>query len=258
MQKAALYRGEVVHKRLRPVEHKLHYRVFSMLVDLEHLDEIAGQSRLFSLDRFNLFSLRQRDHGFRDQRSLSQFAFEIAAQSGVQDQVARTKMLFYPRIWGLAFNPLTVFFCENEAGNVVLAIYEVRNTFGEDLTYVLKAGEAHGGVYTHGIKKAFYVSPFNEVDGDYTFHITHPAEDLTVGVALKTQDGPLLRTHFKAKRSTFSDANLFKLFLSYPLMTLKIVGGIHWEALKLWRKGMKLTTKPDAPKLRLLFGDDNN
>jgi len=256
MAKAALYRGEVVHKRLHPVEHKLRYSVFSMLVDVDHLQDSAKTTRLFSLDRFNLFSLRQRDHGFRDQRSLSEFANTIAKRCGLQNEIVRTQMLFYPRILGFAFNPLTVYFCQNAADDVVLAIYEVRNTFGEDLTYVLKAGPDRNGTYNHAIDKAFYVSPFNDVEGDYSFHITRPAEDLTVGVALKTEDGPLLRTHFRGTRHALSDKNLLKVFFAYPLMTLKIVAGIHWEALKLWRKGLKLTTKPKAPEPRVLFGDE--
>ena len=134
-------------------------------------------------------------------------------------------------------------------------IYEVRNTFGEDLTYVLPAGTSHDGTFTHGIGKEFYVSPFNDVDGDYQFHVIAPTKDITVGVALRTDGKPLLRTHFRGKRTELSDRALLKMFFAYPMMTAKIVAGIHWEALKLWRKGLSLKTRPSAPSSRILHGN---
>ncbi|MEL6966717.1 MAG: DUF1365 domain-containing protein [Pseudomonadota bacterium] len=255
MAGGALYRGDVVHKRVTPVEHKLRYRVFSMLLDVDTIDETAAKLNLFSVNRFNLFSLRQSDHGFRDHRTLSEFARTVARDCGAADQIVGTKVLFYPRILGFAFNPLTVYYGLNDAGGVVLAIYEVRNTFGEDLTYVLQAGAERAGTYTHRIEKSFYVSPFNTVDGDYTFHITRPGEELTVGVALKDENGPVLRTHFKGSKHALTDKGLLKVFVAYPLMTLKIVAGIHWEALKLWKKGLRMKAKPKAPDVRLVFGD---
>ena len=254
---AGLYKGEVVHKRVRPVEHKLKYRVFSMALDLDHVEEVAKASRLFSLNRFNLFSLFERDHGHRDGSALADFAWGEVRKTGMEDRVERITMLFYPRIFGLAFNPLTVYFCLDKTGVPVLVIYEVRNTFGEDLTYVVPAGQNKGTggkpVFSHGIDKQFYVSPFNDVEGAYTFHVTPPDDALTVGVALHTDEGPLLRTHFKGQRHGWSDRALLRTFLSYPLMTLKIVSGIHWEALKLWRKGLRLKTRPPAPPNRIVY-----
>ncbi len=250
---AAIYRGEVVHARLHPVSHKLRYRVFSLLLDVDRVSEIDERLRLFSVDRFNLFSLRQRDHGHRDGTTLAQFVAEQVRHAGLQDQVARSVVLLYPRILGFAFNPLTVYWCLDASGEPLLMIYEVRNTFGEDVTYVLKAGEKHGTAWTHGIAKAFYVSPFNDVEGDYTFHVTSPADDLTVGVALKTRQ-PILRTHFRGQATALTDGALLKMFVAYPAMTAKIVGGIHWEAAKLWFKGLTLKTRPAPPEPRILRG----
>lgn len=249
-----IYCGEVVHKRVRPVEHKLRYRVFSLAMDVDRLEDTASKLRFFSLNGFNLFGLRERDHGHRDQRSLSEFGWNQVRHAGLEDDVKRIIVLFYPRIFGFAFNPLTVYFCLDETGIPKLMIYEVRNTFGEDLTYVLPAGPQRTESFTHKIDKAFYVSPFNNVDGDYTFHVTKPDEGLTVGVALKTDGTPLIRTHFKGEQTILSDKNLIKVLFSYPLMTLKIVAGIHWEALLLWRKGMTLQTRPEAPTNRILYG----
>ncbi|MEP0941756.1 MAG: DUF1365 family protein [Rhizobiaceae bacterium] len=251
----SIYRGEVVHKRVRPVEHKLHYRVFSLAMDVDQLEAEAKRLKLFSLNRFNLFSINQNQHGHRDGSSLSAFAWQQVRKAGMKDQIERIMVLFYPRIFGFAFNPLTVYYCLDATGTPALMIYEVRNTFGEDLTYVLPAGAAQQGTYSHAIDKSFYVSPFNDVDGRYSFHVIKPDAELTVGVALKTDNAPLLRTHFRGRRKALTDLALVKMFFAYPLMTLKVVAAIHWEALKLWKKGLRLKTSPPAPQARILYGD---
>ncbi len=249
-----IYRGEVVHKRLRPVQHKLRYKVFSLLLDVDQLEETSRNLSLFSLDRFNLFSLVQHHHGHRDGTSLSEFGWEQVEKCGLRDQVRRIMVLCYPRILGFAFNPLTVYFCLNEYDDPVLMIYEVRNTFGEDLTYILTAGEPANGTYAHTIEKAFYVSPFNDVEGDYCFHVLAPGDNLTIGVALRIDGNPMLRTHFTGRRTPLSDRALLGMFFAYPLMTAKVVAGIHWEALKLWRKGMRLKDRPAPPPQRIVYG----
>ncbi|EFL90878.1 DUF1365 domain-containing protein [Ahrensia sp. R2A130] len=247
MSGGALYHGEVVHKRIRPVEHRLNYRVFSMALDVDRIAETTNGLKLFSLGRFNLFSLRHRDHGLRDGSSVSEFAWSEVRRAGVEQQVERITMLFYPRILGYAFNPLTVYFCVDAENRPVLMIYEVRNTFGQDLTYVLHAGNLVNGTARHGMAKLFYVSPFNKVEGDYLFHVTPPAAELTVGVALKLDGAATLRTHFRGSRDELTDKSLLRAFFRYPLMTVKIVAGIHWEAVKLWKKGMRLQPSPDHP-----------
>lgn len=250
---AHIYRGEVVHKRLHPVEHKLNYKVFSLSLDVDEIEITANRLKLFSLNRFNLFSIKSKHHGYRDDRSLSTFAWDQVEKAGLGDTVKHISVLFYPRILGFAFNPLTLYSCMDAAGEPHLMIYEVRNTFGEDLTYILPAGPKHGQTYTHKTDKRFYVSPFNQVEGTYSFHVANADNDLTVGVALKTNEGPILRTHFRATATPLTDTGLLKVFFAYPLMTLKVVAGIHWEALKLWRKGMRLQTRPEPPKPRILF-----
>ena len=249
-----IYRGEVVHKRVRPVEHKLKYRVFSLAMDVDKLSQTAKKLRLFSANGFNIFSIKEADHGHRDHRSISEFAWEQVRHAKLQNDVKKIMMVFYPRIFGFAFNPLTVYFCIDGTGTPLLMIYEVRNTFGENLTYVLPAGAQNGASFSHKIDKEFYVSPFNNVEGDYTFHVTRPDDKVTIGVALKTDDAPLLRTHFRGVKTKLSDRKLIGMLFRYPLMTAKIVAGIHWEALLLWRKGLSLETRPPAPAHRISYG----
>ncbi len=246
-----IFQGEVVHQRITPTRHRLSYSVFSLFLDVDKLSQTSRSLRFFSVDKFNLFSLSQKQHGKRDGSSLADFAWAEVNNLGYQNQVKKIMVLCYPRILGFAFNPLTVYFCLDSSDKPVLLIYEVRNTFGENLTYVLPAGDAHNNTYTHSTSKRFYVSPFNKVEGDYHFHINQPGDKLTVGVALRIKGKPVLRTHFRGHQTPLSDLSLVKMFFSYPLMTLKVVAGIHWEALRLWRKGMVMQNRPPAPPMRI-------
>ena len=250
--------GIVVHKRVRPVEHRLSYDVFSLLLDVDQLSEQAKSRRFFSIDRFNLLSVHQKDHGHKDGRSVSDFVRDMAAKADMEGEIRRAWMLCYPRILGYAFNPITVYFCCGADAKIRLMIYEVRNTFGEHVTYVMPAGEPRNGVYSHVSDKAFYVSPFNNVEGSYRFHTALSEDVLTVGVALSVDDAPLLRTHFKAAIQPLGDGTIVKAVLAYPFMTLKVVAAIHWEAAKLYLKGLRLKDRPKPPKRWIRVADSGD
>lgn len=237
----AIYVGDVVHKRARPKRHSLRYRVFSMLVDLDRLEALDKSLRLFSLNRFNLVSLITRDFGPRDGSSVAAFIRRKAAAAGVTD-VATIRMLAYPRLLGFAFNPITVYFCEDAQGVVRFMAYEVSNTFGEHHFYQASVEPEHGEI-RHGAKKAFYVSPFNTLEGDYRFSVRPPAQNVFLGITLSNAQGGLLTAYFDAERRPLTDRTLAKLLLAYPFMTAKVVAGIHWEALLLWLKGVPPTLK---------------
>ncbi len=237
----AIYVGDVVHKRARPKRHALRYRVFSMLVDLDRLDSLHEKLRLFSLNRFNLVSLFARDFGPRDGTSIAAFIRRKAAAAGVTD-VARIRMLAYPRLFGFAFNPITVYFCEDVAGVTSFIAYEVSNTFGEHHFYQA-AVQPSGDQIRHEAKKAFYVSPFNTLEGAYRFSVRPPTETVFLGITLSDAEGGLLTAYFEGEQRPLTDATLLKLLLAYPFMTAKVVAGIHWEALLLWLKGVPPTLK---------------
>ncbi|RYE88630.1 MAG: DUF1365 domain-containing protein [Hyphomicrobiales bacterium] len=237
----ALYLGEVVHKRARPKRHRLRYSVFSMLVDLDRLDDLERRLKLFSVGRFNLFSLRPQDFGAHDAGSLAEFMRRKAAAAGVGDRVARIRMLCYPRLLGYAFNPLTVFYLDDSAGQPVMLVYEVHNTFGEHHFYQHVVDGPVAGEIRHTAKKAFYVSPFNTLAGHYRFAMRPPGDVVFTGITLSDADGGLVTAWFEGRRKELTDGALLRLALGFPLMTLKVVAGIHWEALKLLAKGVPLT-----------------
>lgn len=247
----ALYVGDVVHSRLRPRRHKLRYSVFSILFDINGIDQLESRLRLFSYNRFNLFSLLDRDHG--DGRPLKSYLHGIAESEGLGMDVENFLMLCYPRILGYVFNPLTVYFGVDQDGKIRLVIYEVNNTFGERASYVLPVNETDsgtGGVIAQRCLKRLYVSPFNTEEGAYSFRVTRPDEKLTVGVALRDNQGPLLTAFFHGHRWELSDRALLRVLLRTGWMTVKVIVGIHLEAAKLWLKGLRpfpRTVKSSTP-----------
>ncbi len=242
----AIYDGAIVHKRLRPRIHALKYKVFAVLLECEQLQELGKASRLFSYNRFNLFSLYDRDHG--DGENIQAYLKNIASNASTDEAVCRFSMLCYPRILGYVFNPLTVYFGFDSAGRIQLLVYEVNNTFGERQTYVLPVDTAQGNTISQGCKKRFYVSPFNSIEGDYRFRVKGPDDNLCVGIALADTGGPMLKAYFRAERRDFTDRVLANMLMRHGWMTLKIIAGIHYEAMKLWLKGLRLQRRPAAPK----------
>jgi DUF1365 family protein len=238
----ALYLGEVVHRRVRPRRHVLRYRVFSMLVDLDRLERFGRHLKLFSVNRANALSLHEKDFGPHDGSSVAAYIRGRALAAGLADPVAHVRMLAYPRIFGYAFNPLTVYFLEDAACVTRMIVYEVHNTFGERHFYdaVIDTDAAE---LQHELPKAFYVSPFNTIEGKYRFTIRPPADRVFTGIVLTTDDGPLLSAYFEGERRDLTDGQLLNVLLAYPFMTAKVLLGIHWEALLLWLKGIPLTLR---------------
>jgi hypothetical protein len=257
MTGTALYVGTVTHHRWKPKRHHLRYGVFALLADLDELPELARRLTLFSHNRFNLFSLMDRDFGAGDGTALKPWVEAQLAQAGLETRGIRISLLCYPRILGYAFNPLSVFFCRRARDGALIAIlYEVHNTFGERHCYLIPA-ESSDTPVRQECDKAFYVSPFIDMQATYRFQILPPSfesktgERVAIVISETDAEGPLLDASFVASRVPLGDGKLLSLMARHPLMGLKVIGGIHWEALRLWLKGIKLANRP-APPVRLV------
>ena len=245
--RSAIYTGRVLHRRYAPTEHRLDYSVYSLLLDLDELDEIDRSIRWFSVDRFNLFSFRTTDHGPRDGTDLRTWARSLLGQAGVDIGTGRIQLLVYPRILGYGFDPLTVWYCHDEAGRLAGVIHEVRNTFGEWHSYVVPVDGQSDRVLTHSADKVFHVSPFFDVRGRYDFRLTEPGSSLSVVIDYSGEEGKLLTASFSGRRSPLTSVGLIRRFFDHPLVSLKVIAGIHWEALKLARKRVGYRPKPQPP-----------
>ena len=245
---AALYFGEVMHARLKPIGHRFRYRVMSLLIDLDRLAAADRRSPLFGVNRAALYSFNEADHGERDGSSLRLYAERRAAAHGVDLAGGRVLLLCYPRLLGFTFNPLSVYFCYRADGELALMIYEVRNTFGEIHAYVLpvQPGEISQAGVRQEQDKLFYVSPFIGMAMRYRFRVSPPGARVTLRILETDREGPLLAATFSGRRRSLTTTALLRAFLALPLVTLKIVGAIHWQALRLWLKGARLTPRPDA------------
>jgi len=231
---SALYEGWVMHRRLRPRRHAFRYRVFAILLDLDELHELSQRLRLFAWNKAGVFSFHDRDHGNGGDLRLWLDSL-LTANNIVADGAKR--VLCYPRLFGYVFNPLSVWFCHAASGRLAAIVYEVHNTFGERHAYVLCA-DRDGALIRQHCAKDFYVSPFLSANCTYEFKIRPPRDDVLIAIGEKEANAPILTATFCGKRNPFTDASLFLMLLRHPLMTLKIIAAIHYEAVRLMRKGV--------------------
>ncbi|MDQ0320733.1 DUF1365 family protein [Pararhizobium capsulatum DSM 1112] len=235
---AAIYAGRVVHVRHRPRQHKLSYDVFSLLLDLDELAQQSRSMRFFGHNRAALFSFWDEDHGNGEVGELKPWIAAQLIEAGLSFENLQVRVLCYPRILGYVFNPLTVYFCHDGGGSLRAVLYEVSNTFHERHTYVIPVEDGQAGSIRQSCAKNLYVSPFVPMACRYDFRIVPPGETTLVAIDESDAEGALLFASFAGKRRAFNDRSLLRIFFEYPLMTLKVTAGIHWEALRLWWKGV--------------------
>ena len=242
MINSSIYNGSVVHKRFKPKKHFFKYKVFSLFLDLSELKELHNNLNFFSLNKFNLISFYEKDHGERDGSSLLDWVKNNLRSNSISTDDIKVKLLCYPRILGYVFNPLSIFFVYDNDENLISILYEVKNTFGEQHTYVFKI-EGENKLIQNNCSKKFHVSPFIEMDCNYFFRILNPGDKLSVIIDQYDQEGKILFASQDGVRSDLTNKNLMNCYLKHPLMTFKIISAIHFEAFKLWIKGIKFIKK---------------
>lgn len=258
IRESSIYSGRVVHARMRPKRHKLSYACYWLLLELDQLDALDARLKLFSRNRFNLFSLRDRDHGDGSQLPIRAQAEMHLREAGIELAGGRIFLLTMPRILGYGFNPLSVYFCQRADGTLAAMIYEVHNTFGQRHSYLIPVADDAAGEIAQTCSKRFYVSPFMEMDLAYAFKVLPPEEAVRVGIAVSSPEGTVLTASLAGSRVPLTDRHLARIFLTHPLLTAKVVGAIHWEALRLWLKGMRLVPRPAAPAELVTIANDPN
>ena len=241
IKNSVIYTGNVIHRRFKPKEHYFKYNVFSILIDLDELQNIQNNIKIFSYNQFNIISFYDKDHGPRDGTSLKQWIKKNLKDIGINDNKIQIKLLCYPRIFGYAFNPLSVFFIYDQNSRLISILYEVKNTFGEQHTYIFKTKDDKNII--NNCRKKFHVSPFIKMECHYNFRVLKPAGKISVVIDQSDKDGKLLYASQDGILKELNEKNLLISFISHPLMTFKIISAIHYEALKLWFKGVKIVKK---------------
>ena len=231
---SCIYNGEVNHTRFKPVKHFLNYKTFSLFIDLDEIQQLDKSISIFSHNKFNIFSFYNKDHGDRDGNCLKKWVISNLQKYKIEGNISKIKILCYPRIFGYVFNPLSIFYCyENDKLKSIF--YEVKNTFNEQHTYIFKIKD--GEEIKQKCKKKFYVSPFMDMETFYNFKLIDPSQRLSVMIKQTDAEGTVLTATQTGDKKEFNFKQLLINFFRYPLMTLKIISSIHFEALLLWKKG---------------------
>lgn len=228
--------GHVMHRRLRPVVNAFVYPVFYVQLPLRKLESSA--CALFSIDRHNLLSFHRRDHGPRDGSALLPWIEKLLVAKGLPND-GEIVLQTFPRVLGYVFNPVSFWYCHNRSGQLIAILAEVNNTFGGMHSYLLhKWGESIADGDELQTDKLFHVSPFNEIEGGYRFRFQLERAVQLCCIDYDDADGELLLTSISGKPQVWSAGALLKAFLRMPFLTLGVIVRIHWQALKLWLKGV--------------------
>ena len=236
-----IYSGQVIHTRFKPKKHYFKYKVFSLLIDLDEISKIDNNLNFFSYNKFNLISFFDIDHGNRDGTNVKEWVKENLIKKNIKFQNIRVEILCYPRIFGYVFNPLSILYIYNENNELISIFYEVKNTFGEQHTYIFETKDQT--LIKNKCNKKFYVSPFIDMECEYNFSVTKPADFISVIINQYDKEGKVLFASQDGKSQDLTNKNLMLNYLKHPLMTFKVIVAIHYEAFKLWLKKVKLVKK---------------
>lgn len=240
----ALYAGHVAHHR--PGKHRLRYRVFMLALDIDELPALGRRLRLFSHNRANLAAVFDRDHAGRLDLPIRPQIETKLREANIEWDGGAITLLTMPRIFNYVFNPLSVYFCRRRSGELAALVHEVSNTFGERHFYAMAPVAGVGGAITQSCDKQFFVSPFLEMALRYHFNVAPPGESVRVAMEVMRDSEVALTASFNGAHRRLTDGSLLRAWAGNPLMTFKVIAAIHWEALRMWVKGVRYLGRAGA------------
>jgi uncharacterized protein len=237
-----LYRGTVRHRRFHPVEHEFEYSVFMAFLDIDRLAELMRVSPLSAYGKAALVAFREEDHFGDPAVSLRQRLAADAARQGVTLPGGPIYLLTHLRYAGYCFNPISLYYCyEPDGTEPACVMAEVHSTFGEQHNYWLK------GLRADGVAKQLHVSPFNTMDNEYGFRLTAPSATLVAHIDSFRRGQRFFDATLSMQWIPWTASNLHRALVTYPLMTLKVIAAIHWEALRIYLKRVPFVPHPSKP-----------
>lgn len=248
----SLYECSVAHRRLKPKRHEFQYQVFMFAVDLEELPALSRKLFGFSHNRFNLYSIDDRDHimlghpgGIR-----GNLIAWLAEQGIICSKSARVQLVTFPRVLGYGFNPVSFYYVTSESGEAIAAVAEVVNTYREMKLYLIDQVNLEG-MWHRRVAKNFYVSPFSDPGDEFDFSIGNPATEWGVNIDNYSGGERILLSSIRGKQRALSSRRLIGYAFKYPLLSLQIIGLIHWHALLLWVRRVPFFRKSERQEVQL-------
>ena len=243
--RSALYTGTLVHARRTPMENVFRYRVCFYLLDLDELELLDRRLRLFGYNRPNVLGLRDRDHLGDPRRGIKQNVLGYLRDQGVDHDGGRILLLTNLRVLGYVFNPVSFLYCYREGGELACIVAEVSNTFGEQHPYLLsRANQVASSSLFFEHEKKLHVSPFMTLDQRYRFFFSEPGERLYARIDVVEDERRFFGAVLAGRRRELTNASVARALITYPLMPAQVTARIHWQALKLYLKGVPFHHKP--------------